>query len=82
MKTRIETRIAEGGNIWYFPQYYTKPYFFRLFGGWKDFIEDKGIDPLGFAYPDGSVQFYCQEDAIDFLKSKEYKSEIVYENSK
>jgi len=82
MKTRIETRIAEGGNVWYFPQYYIKSFFFGLFGGWKDFIEDKGIDPLGFAYTDGSVQFYCKEDAIKFLESKEYKNKIVYENSK
>jgi hypothetical protein len=82
MKTRIEARIAEGGNIWYFPQIYYKPFLFGLFGGWEDFIEDKGVDPLGFPYPDGSVQFYNKEDAIKFLKNKEFKTEIVYENNK
>ena len=80
MKTRIETRLAESNKEWYFPQYYVKHYFFGLFGVWKDFIEDKGVDPLGFPYSDGSVQFYKKEDAIKFLKNINYKNKIVYEN--
>jgi len=82
MKTRIESRIAEGGNEWYFPQYYIKPFLFGLFGGWKDFIEDKGVDPLGFTYPDGIVQFYYKKDAIKFLENMNYKNKVVYENTK
>jgi len=82
MKIRIITKIAECGNAWYFPQYYTKKYFFGFFGGWKDFIEDKGVDPLGFAYSDGSVQFYKKKDCINFLNRLNYKNKIVYENSK
>lgn len=70
MKTRIQTRIADAGNVWYFPQYYIKPYFFGLFGGWKDFIEDGGCDTLGFSYGFNSVQFYFKKDAIKFLNKK------------
>lgn len=81
MKNRVEARIAEGGNIWFFPQYYIKPYFFGLYGGWLDFIEDKGVDPLGFCYPYGSVQFSNKEGAIEFLKTKDFKNKIVYENN-
>jgi len=77
MKIRIKAIISEGGNIWYFPQVYYKPFLFGLFGGWKDFIEEKGVDPLGFPYPDGSVKFFHKKDVIKFLKNKLLKKNCI-----
>jgi hypothetical protein len=73
MKTRIITKKAECNKNWYFPQYYTKEYFFGLIGGWKYFIEDKGIDTLGFHYGYGEVQFYYKKDALKFIKNENSK---------
>jgi hypothetical protein len=78
MKYRIEKRLADFKEEWYFPQYYEEPYFFGLLGGcWKDFIEWKGCDPLGFDYGDGSVYFKEVKDAKDFIKKQQYKNTII-----
>ena len=55
---RIVQDIADFGELWFFPEYYVKPYFFKLLGGyWERFREWKGCDPLGFDYGYGNVYF-------------------------
>ncbi len=79
MKYRIEKRLADFNEEWYFVQYYVKPYFFGLMGGyWKDFIEWKGCDPLGFDYGNGSVYFKKIEDAKKFISNEKYENTTVH----
>jgi len=79
MEYRVEKRVADFGEEWYFIQYFLEPYFFGLFGGyWKDLTEWKGCDLLGFDYGDGSVYFKRIEDAKTFISKKKYKNSIVH----
>lgn len=76
---RIVKELADFNEPWNFPEYYIKPYFFKLFGGWKRFVVWKGCDPLGFDYGNGDVMFKDLEDAKNFLKRQKYKRSVVYE---
>lgn len=77
MKYRIEIKNEGYLGKRYYPQYYTKEWFFGLFGGWKywRYLE---VDVLGFA-SECDVSFGSMEDAKEYLKMRKEENRIEHQ---
>lgn len=80
---RVVSKVVGYDGVWFYPQYYKKPYLFGLLGGtWECFLEDGGCDPLGFDYGKVEVKFRSHQEANKYLKNLNQPDKIFsYENS-
>ncbi len=73
-----DKRVVKDGNR-YYPEYYNKPYFFGLLGGyWKRYESDElWLNGIFTTLEKCDLSYSNLQMAKDFLK--ENKSEVIYE---
>ncbi|NRB62866.1 MAG: hypothetical protein HRU40_07535 [Saprospiraceae bacterium] len=77
MKYRVEIKNECYLGKRYYPQYYTKEWFFGLFGGRK-YWRELELDLLGFS-SERNVSFGSMEDAKKYLKMRKEENIIEYQ---